>query len=324
MFGGGYRGQKLRVNLKLSINRFKHLEKKKTENAVKARKEIADYLAQAKIERAKIRVEHIIREDYLVEAMEIIEMYCDLLLARFGLIETMKTCDEGLQESVCTLIWVTPRLSTDVAELRLVSEQLTLKYGKPFADMCRANKNGLVNEKVVERLSVKAPPRSLVENYLVAIGKTHGIDYDPDPEAFDDGLAPMLDENPVYSLEPKVPLSDPPPTYPAPGRPPYGGVPSSAPYPSQPVMPHPSDKASMAYPPGPNAGFTPYPPGPSGYVPGPSPGYRPPPGAGSSGLPPLPQVPTDSLPGAKSGGASGDNVDFDELTRRFEELKKKK
>jgi len=35
-------------------------------------------------------VEHIIREDYLVEALEIIEMLCDLLLARFGLIEKMR------------------------------------------------------------------------------------------------------------------------------------------------------------------------------------------------------------------------------------------
>lgn len=37
-----------------------------------------------------LQVEHIIREDYLVEAMELIELYCDLLLARFGLIESMK------------------------------------------------------------------------------------------------------------------------------------------------------------------------------------------------------------------------------------------
>ena len=58
------------------------LEKKKTELALKQRKEIADYIAAGKGERAKIRVEHIIREDYLVEAMEVIEMYCDLLLAR--------------------------------------------------------------------------------------------------------------------------------------------------------------------------------------------------------------------------------------------------
>lgn len=35
-------------------------------------------------------MEHIIREDYLVEAMEILELYCDLLLARFGLIQSMK------------------------------------------------------------------------------------------------------------------------------------------------------------------------------------------------------------------------------------------
>ena len=35
------------------------------------------------------QVEHIIREDYMVEALEILELFCDLLLARFGLIETM-------------------------------------------------------------------------------------------------------------------------------------------------------------------------------------------------------------------------------------------
>ena len=44
--------------------------------------EIADYMQGGKLERAKIRVEHIIREDYMVEAMEVLEMYCDLLLAR--------------------------------------------------------------------------------------------------------------------------------------------------------------------------------------------------------------------------------------------------
>ena len=35
------------------------------------------------------QVEHIIREDYMVEAMEVVELYCDLLLARFGMLEQM-------------------------------------------------------------------------------------------------------------------------------------------------------------------------------------------------------------------------------------------
>ena len=35
-------------------------------------------------------MEHIIREDYMVEAMEVVELYCDLLLARFGMLELMR------------------------------------------------------------------------------------------------------------------------------------------------------------------------------------------------------------------------------------------
>ena len=46
------------------------------------------------------KVEHIIREDYLVEAMEMLELYCDLLLARFGLIETQQWAKFYLSLSV--------------------------------------------------------------------------------------------------------------------------------------------------------------------------------------------------------------------------------
>jgi len=90
MFSSGPKYQKLTTNLRLVINRLKLLEKKKTEMAVKARREIADYLIAGKEDRARIRVEHIIREDYIVEAMELVEMYCDLLLARMGLIQSTK------------------------------------------------------------------------------------------------------------------------------------------------------------------------------------------------------------------------------------------
>ena len=134
MFSSGPNYSKLKTNLRLSLNRLKLLEKKNTELALKARKEIADYIAIGKPERgnenvhlnwfdyiyscfihlskkhifinsfpfliaAKIRVEQIIREDYLVEAMELLEMYCDLLLARFGLIQQMNTLDEGNNSS---------------------------------------------------------------------------------------------------------------------------------------------------------------------------------------------------------------------------------
>jgi len=75
MFSSGPNYSKLKTNLRLVINRLKLLEKKKSELALKARKEIADYIGDGKLERAKIRVEHIIREDYIVEAMEIVGNY---------------------------------------------------------------------------------------------------------------------------------------------------------------------------------------------------------------------------------------------------------
>lgn len=61
MFSSGPNYPKLKTNLRLALNRLKLLEKKKTELAQKARKEIGDFLSAGKFERARIRVEHIIR-----------------------------------------------------------------------------------------------------------------------------------------------------------------------------------------------------------------------------------------------------------------------
>lgn len=61
MFASNPSYTKLKTNLRLAINRLKLLGKKKSELAQKSRKEIAEYIANGKIERAKIRVECIIR-----------------------------------------------------------------------------------------------------------------------------------------------------------------------------------------------------------------------------------------------------------------------
>lgn len=66
MFSSGPNYTKLKTHLRLALNRLKLLEKKKSELTQKARKEIADYLTTNKVERARIRVEHIIRYVYLI------------------------------------------------------------------------------------------------------------------------------------------------------------------------------------------------------------------------------------------------------------------
>lgn len=43
--------------------------------------------------------------------------------------------DEGMAEAVSSLIWAAPRLQTDVAELKVIADQLTLKFGKPYSQV---------------------------------------------------------------------------------------------------------------------------------------------------------------------------------------------
>lgn len=86
MFSIGFNYVKLKINLRFIINCLKLLEKKKMEIVFKVRKDIVDYILVGKDDRVRIWVEYIVWEDYLVEVMEFLEMFCDLILVRFGLI----------------------------------------------------------------------------------------------------------------------------------------------------------------------------------------------------------------------------------------------
>ncbi|KAI9136772.1 regulator of Vps4 activity in the MVB pathway-domain-containing protein [Paraphysoderma sedebokerense] len=142
----GFNANRLKVHLRLSINRLKLLQQKKTTANKVVRKELASLLEQGKDESARIRVEHVIREDFNMEAMEVLELYCELLLARFGLIESMSACDSAISEAVNTLIYAAPR--SEVKELHMVRDQLISKYGRDFAAAAMENRNEVVNPRV--------------------------------------------------------------------------------------------------------------------------------------------------------------------------------
>lgn len=313
MFSSGPKYQKLSTNLRLSINRLKLLEKKKTELAVKARKEISEYLINGKEDRARIRVEHIVREDYLVEAMEIVEMYCDLLLARMGLIQTTKELDEGLEEPIASVIWAAPRLQGEVQELKVISDEFSKKYGKEFADSCRTNSLNNVNEKLMHKLAVQAPPKILIEKYLEEIAKTYNVPFEPDPGVIQADETLQAEGMLIDFSERKNNRG---------GGGGGGGnfaVPAGA-VPPPIGFPQPHQAASYPAPPLPQV-----PPAGAYSAPEKPPLHNPNAAAQHKvddipDLPELPSVPLNSMP---AGGASND-VNFDDLTKRFEALKKRK
>jgi len=365
MFSSGPNYTKLKTHLRLAVNRLKLLEKKKTELAQKARKEIADYLATGKYERAKIRVEHIIREDYLVEAMEIVEMFCDLLLARFGLLTQMKELDSGIAEQVSSLIWVAPRLQSDVEELKVISDLLTSKYGKLFAESARtATGDHQVSVKLMHKLAIQAPPKLLVEKYLIEIATIYHIDYEPDPQVMKDDhpsdgmLIDLSDRNNLggggtpqppgfigYPQAPALPSMPMPPTnmpfnYPNMGGGSGGGGSSaSAPPPFNYNIPPNQEKKDLNI----NTHFLNeethnHPPAYSSVSPDdniqnlnkpkPQPRSKMPNNDNEDNIfPDLPNVPLDlpDIPGGSNNQKpDNDEIDFDDLAKRFEELKKKR
>ncbi|CAH2075513.1 unnamed protein product, partial [Iphiclides podalirius] len=371
MFSTNPNYTKLKTHLRLAINRLKLLEKKKTELAQKARKEIAEYIASGKSERAKIRVEHIIREDYMVEAMEIVEMYCDLVLARFGLVTQMKELDEGLAEAISSLIWVAPRMHTDIQELKVISDLLTAKYGKIFADACRSENINTVSEKLKHKMSVQSPPKILVEKYLIEIAKNYNVEYTPDEQVMreEEGRDALLIDINGPPMPPGFIGFPPQPQMPQMSQMPNLPQPRAQPF-SYPTQPSGGKAGGFIAPTPPNFGGGPsgspvgynVPPGvdskslnnsflqeemhnlPPAYdsiahdlpahVPTPQP-RRMPPQNYFPELPELPSVPSDlplpSVPHSNSSTSNNsqepggpDEIDFEDLNRRFEELKKKK
>lgn len=158
---------------------------------------MAKLLDAGKIDSARIRVENIIRSDITTELHEILELYCELLLARAGLLDG-STCDPGLEEAVQSLIYAAPK--TEIKELMTVRTLLAEKYGKPFVLEAMDNTGSKVNDKVVKKLSVTPPKEELVQGYLEEIAKAYGVNWpkrdlgEAPPEFVDDDDG---DDNPT-------------------------------------------------------------------------------------------------------------------------------
>lgn len=162
----------------MAINRLRLIQQKETAIAKQQRRGIAQLLEQGKEQSARIRVENIIREDINVELLEILELYCELLLARIGLLDA-KECDPGLEEAVKTVIHASPR--TEVKELHTLRDILAHKYGREFVQDALDNTSGKVPEKVTKRLSVEPPSETLVSLYLVEIARAYQVPFSGTP-----------------------------------------------------------------------------------------------------------------------------------------------
>lgn len=178
---GGFSASELKPRLKMATHRFQLAIAKKSALMRQQKREIALMLAETphpKEEKARIRAEALIREDNTVEAMEILQLECELLYERILLVRSQDTCPSDLVSCVSTLIWASQRV--DIPELQDIRHQFRCKYGKKFDEAAITNAAGICNERVVAKLSIEPPTAILVRvrSFCAKIGLQDVAFYD--------------------------------------------------------------------------------------------------------------------------------------------------
>lgn len=339
---------KVKTSMKMAITRL-NMQKNKRENQLKLQKrEIANLLAQNKNESARIKVEAVIRDAYMIEALELLTLFIDLLSTRLQLLVESRTCPPDMKEAVSTVIWACPRVE-NVPELLQIREQLARKFGKEFAHAASDNSEMAVNVRVHERMSMLVPEPYLCIETLKDIAQQFDIEWNsesihaeipasglgsgvatmpdpmsalPVPPCNNPNMAPTHNPNhiPGVSRDLGMPPSDPsggpsmgyqpPPVEPDLLGPPImpGGGAPPPPLGGGPEEPYYNTPGNPHMPPGPPS---------AGYNPN-GPGAYQPPSTGYGAVDNAPQNPA-------MGGApppAGGGADFSDLEARLEALKR--
>ena len=157
------------------------------------------------------------RKDFELEGLEVLELMCDLLHERSGVLSQSKVVPAELAECVQTLLWCAPRLAQEVPEMRTVHEQLCKKYTTAYAKATErfaaaasagsappvlpddvppvlSNFACCVNARVLRVLSFSAPATEKVKEYLSAISLEFGVELD------EGRLAAAVQDNPLGSF----------------------------------------------------------------------------------------------------------------------------
>lgn len=178
-FNKGFKAAKCKTLLKLTIPRIKLLRNRREIQLKQMRRDIAKLLETGQEATARIRVEHIIREEKMMAAQEIIELFSELIAVRLPIIEAQRECPLDLKEAISSLCFAAPRCA-DLPELLQVQMLFIAKYGKEFvAAATELMPECGVNRQLVELLSVRAPDPDVKLKLLKEIAEEHELDWDP-------------------------------------------------------------------------------------------------------------------------------------------------
>ncbi|TYI25149.1 hypothetical protein ES332_A05G031400v1 [Gossypium tomentosum] len=180
MLHRSFKPAKCKMALKLAIPRIKLMKNKREAHVQQLKRELAQLLESGQDQTARIRVEHVVREEKTVAAYNLLEIYCELIVARMPIIESQKNCPLDLKEAISSVIFASARCE-EIPELKDVSKHFTAKYGKEFTSASlELRPNCGVGRMLVEKLSANAPDGPTKLKILTAIAVEHKINWNPE------------------------------------------------------------------------------------------------------------------------------------------------
>ncbi|XP_039066236.1 uncharacterized protein LOC120211843 isoform X1 [Hibiscus syriacus] len=208
MLHKSFKPAKCKTALRLAIPRIKVMKNKREAQAKQLKRELAQLLESGQDQTARIRVEHVVREEKTVDAYNLLQIYCELIVARMPMIESQKNCPIDLKEAIASVIFASARCE-DIPELKDASKHFTAKYGKEFTSAAlEMRPNCGVSRTLVEKLSAIAPDGPTKLKILTTIAEEHNINWDPasfgakESKVYDDKLVRLNTEATRFSSYP--------------------------------------------------------------------------------------------------------------------------
>ncbi|XP_068640355.1 uncharacterized protein [Aristolochia californica] len=178
MFFKSFNSSKCKTAAKMATSRIKLLRNKRQTLVMQMRRDVAMLIESRQEATARIRVEHVIREQNIMAANEIIELFCELLVVRLPIIAKQRACPADLKEGIASLMFAAPRCS-DIPELAQIRDIFEKKYGKDFVTAATELRPDCgVNRTLIERLSVRTPTGEMKLKVLKEIAKEYKVEWD--------------------------------------------------------------------------------------------------------------------------------------------------
>ncbi|PON49979.1 Vacuolar protein sorting-associated protein [Parasponia andersonii] len=178
LFRRGFNASKCKTAAKMAVARIKLLRNKRQVVVKQMRRDIALLLQSGQDATARIRVEHVIREQNVLAANEFIELFCELVVTRLSIISKRRECPADLKEGIASLIFAAPRCS-EIPELVAIRDVFEKKYGKDFISAATdLRPNCGVNRALIDKLSVRNPTGEFKLKIMKEIAKEYQIEWD--------------------------------------------------------------------------------------------------------------------------------------------------